>query len=149
GDLTRVALVCPLKAEHRTGRIGVLVSGEDFHLSELSWGDEVQVDPTPPPEPDPPSGVIRAWEVSDAFAEAEIARAHSEPRSWTPIESEPGGLLDLGRVQGINGDRNTVLARTAIRTDAARTQALQLGFSDRALVYLNGVPLYHGEDTYR
>ena len=26
---------------------------------------------------------------------------------------------------------------------------LELGFSDRAVVYLNGRPLYRGDDTYR
>jgi hypothetical protein len=149
GDLSRVALVCPLKAERRTGRIGVLVGGADVHLSELSWGDEVEIDPAAPASPSPPSGVIRFWEVSDAFAESEIERARTDPRSWTSIESEAGGLLDLARVQGIEGDRNTVLARTSIRAGRAGVQALQLGFSDRALVFVNGVPLYGGDDTYR
>jgi hypothetical protein len=32
---------------------------------------------------------------------------------------------------------------------AAETRVLTLGFSDRAVVYLNGRPLYRGDDTYR
>ena len=51
--------------------------------------------------------------------------------------------------QGIDGDRNTVLARTTIHAPRAEARALQLGFSDRALVYLNGVPIYRGDDTHR
>jgi hypothetical protein len=149
GDLSRVALVCPLKVPRRPGRIGVLVAGPDVHLGELAFGEEAEVDPAPPPAPAPPEGVIRAWEVSDAFPEEQIERARTEPRSWTPIESEPGGLLDLARVQGIEGDRNTVLARAPIQAARAGTRALQLGFSDRALAYLNGLPLYRGDDTYR
>ena len=149
GDLSQVALVCPLKTPRRRGRIGVLVGGPDVHLGGLSCGEEVDVDPTAPPSPGPLPGVIRTWEVSDAFPEADADRARGEPRSWTPIESEPAGLLDLARVQGIDDGRNTALARTTIRAERAGTKALELGFSDRALVYLNGVPIYRGDDTYR
>jgi hypothetical protein len=149
GDLSRVALVCPLKAPHRSGRIGVLVGGSNVHFGELAFGEEVELDPEPPPAPAPPVGVILAWEVSDAFPEERVERALTEPRSWTPIESEPGGLLDLARVQGIEGDRNTVLARATLTVAEAGMRALELGFSDRALVYLNRAPVYRGDDTYR
>jgi hypothetical protein len=148
GDLSSVDLVCPLKAPRRSGRIGVLVGGPDVHLGELAYGESVEVEPEPPAA-DPLPGVIRGWEVSDAFAEEELECAGVEGRSWTPIEAEPGGLLDLARVQGIEGDRNTAFARTTIQAAQAGTKALQLGFSDRALVLLNGIPLYRGDDTYR
>jgi hypothetical protein len=36
-----------------------------------------------------------------------------------------------------------------IRSDRARTVRLDLGFSDRAVVFLNGRPLYRGDDGYR
>ena len=61
----------------------------------------------------------------------------------------PGGLVDLARVQGIADGRNTVLARATIAAEQAGTKAVDLGFSDRALVYLNGTPLYRGDATYR
>ena len=66
-----------------------------------------------------------------------------------PVESEPGGLVDLARVQGIEDGRNTVLARATIPADSAGAKAVQLGFSDRAHVYLNGAALYEGDATYR
>jgi hypothetical protein len=149
GDLSTVALVCPLKEPPRRGRIGVLVSGPDVHFGELAFGEEVEVDPAAPPTPPPPAGVLRAWEVSDAFAEQELEEERAAPRSWTRVESEPGGLVDLARVQGIADGRNTVLARASIPAEQAGTKALHLGFSDRALVYLNGTRLYRGDATYR
>ena len=149
GDLSTVALVCPLKEPRRRGRIGVLVSGPDVHFGELAFGEEVEVDPSPPPSPPPPAGVLRAWKVSDAFAEEELEEERAAPRSWTPVESEPGGLVDLARVQGIEEGKNTVLARATIAAEQAGTKAVHLGFSDRALVYLNGTPLYRGDATYR
>jgi hypothetical protein len=148
GDLSTVDLVCSLKTPQPSGRIGVLVGGPDVHLGELAYGDSTEIDPEPPAfEPTP--GALRAWEVSEAFAEAELDGAGTDGRSWTPIEAEPGGLLDLARVQGIDGGRNTAFARTTISAEQAGTKALELGFSDRALVSLNGVPLYRGDDTYR
>jgi hypothetical protein len=70
-------------------------------------------------------------------------------RTWTPLASELSGLVNLARVQGIVGGRNTVIARTTIHSPRPQTQRLKLGFSDRALVFLNGRPLYDGDDTYR
>ncbi len=149
GDLTTVALVCPLKEPRRHGRIGVLVSGPDVHFGDLAFGEDSEVDPAPPPQPAPPAGVIREWDVSDAFAEEELEQERAKPRSWTPVESEPGGLVDLARVQGIEDGRNTALARATIPADGAGAKAVQLGFSDRARVYLNGAALYVGDATYR
>jgi hypothetical protein len=149
GDLSTVALVCPLKEPRRRGRIGVLVSGPDVHLGDLAYGEEVEIDPAPPPAPPAPDGVLRAWEVSDAFAEDDVEEERQAARSWTPIESEPGGLVDLARVQGIEDGRNTVLARTTIPAERSGTKAVRLGYSDRALVYLNGMPVYGGDATYR
>jgi hypothetical protein len=149
GDLSTVALVCPLKEPRRSGRIGVLVGGPDVHLGELAFGEEVDVDPALPAAPPPPEGVLRAWDVSDTFAEGDLEDQRAAPRSWTSVESEPGGLVDLARVQGIEDGRNTVLARATISAEQAVTRALHLGFSDRALVYLNGTPLYRGDATYR
>src|SRR5262249_4049589 len=65
------------------------------------------------------------------------------------LDAEPNGLADLSRVNGIREDCNTVLARATIRSDRARTARMDFGFSDRAAVYLNGRPLYGGDDTYR
>ena len=36
-----------------------------------------------------------------------------------------------------------------IRSDGAQTKRLDFGFSDRALVFLNGRALYRGDDGYR
>ena len=95
-------------------------------------------------------GIVPGWWVSDPFPEDAIStRASRRRRSWTHLPSEPSGLADLSRVNGIRDGRNTVLARAEIRSASARHKALDFGFSDRAVVYLNGRPLYRGDDTYR
>jgi hypothetical protein len=70
-------------------------------------------------------------------------------RTWTRIAGEASGLVDLARVSGIRDGRNTVLAGAAIRSTREQTKRLELGFSDRAVVFLNGRALYRGDDTYR
>ena len=70
-------------------------------------------------------------------------------RSWTELAAEPSGLTDLARVNGIRDGRNTVLARTTLDAEREEVRVLELGFSDRAVVFLNGRALYRGDDTYR
>jgi hypothetical protein len=45
--------------------------------------------------------------------------------------------------------RGTVFARAVIRSSRAHRRAMHIGISDRAVVYLNGRPLFGGDDTYR
>jgi len=149
GDLDAPALVSGLKLPAAPGRVGVLIGGEGVHLSEFSVEDTASLRTTLPLTASPPEGVISAWEISDAFAEDQLEHAVGGTRSWTAVESEPSGLVNLARVQGIRDGRNTALARTLIDAPEAETRVLKLGFSDRAVVYLNGRPLYRGDDTYR
>jgi hypothetical protein len=149
GDLETPALVSGLKLPVGPGRVGVLVGGEGVHLSEFCVEETATLRTTLPSPAPPPEGVIGAWEISDAFAEEELERALAGTRSWTPVESEPSGLVNLARVQGIRDGRNTALARARIDADEAETRVLTLGFADRAVVYLNGRPLFRGDDTYR
>jgi hypothetical protein len=156
GDLDEPGLVIrELKRGAGPGRVGVFAGEPPVHLARFSVGEDAVLR-APAPEPAPPvAGIVPAWSVSDAFAEAELADAAAlDPafvaaRTWTRLAAEPTGLADLARVNGIVDGRNTVLARTAIRSRRARAARLDLGFSDRALVFLNGRALYRGDDTYR
>ena len=69
--------------------------------------------------------------------------------AWTRLDAEPSGLTNLSRAHPITGDLNTVYVRTTIQSDRGRRQPLELGFSDRAVVFLNGERIYRGDDTYR
>jgi hypothetical protein len=70
-------------------------------------------------------------------------------RTWTQLASEPSGLADLSRLAGIRDGKNTVLARTTIHSERRQAARLEVGFSDRAVLYLGGRALYRGDDTYR
>ena len=139
-------LVSPLKRPPAPGRVGVLVSGPGLEVGELTHGGDVNVDADPPPAPRSPEGSLCQWEVSDPFPEGE-PELHAE--QWTHIEGGPDGLVDLSRLHGIRAGKNAVLARTTIRSAEAAPRVLEFGFSDRASVWLNGTPLFDGDDTYR
>jgi hypothetical protein len=93
--------------------------------------------------------------VSDPIAEGELAGVTVLPdelvrgRCWTQLEAERTGLANLGRVNGLDEARNTVLARAVIESPSAAVRALELGFSDRATLFLNGRALFRGDETYR
>jgi hypothetical protein len=156
GDLDEPVLaIRELKLPVEPGRIGVFGGGPPIHVAAFAY-EEGAVGfraPEPPPAV-APEGIVPGWWVSDAFPEDAVdgdvlARELVAERTWTRLESEPSGLADLARVNGIRDGRNTVLARATLDSPRAQRGRLELGFSDRAVVFLNGLALYRGDDTYR
>lgn len=102
-----------------------------------------------------PPGTIIAWQVSqpflaDAVAEKlELSADDSAAWTWTPVASEPSGLVNLGQLQGLVDGNNTVAAKVTLNADAAAVKALSLGYSDSARVYLNGKLLFSGNNAFR
>jgi len=150
-DLETPALVVEeLKLGTATGGVGVLVSGPGLHISRFAVSNEVPSLPAPtsPSSPLEP-GMIPRWDVSEPFEEASIDHAMAEEHRWRSFEVEPSGLLNLGRASGIVGDENTVLVRVVLLSPRDQVVPMQIGFSDRAIVFLEGQPLFRGDDTYR
>jgi hypothetical protein len=135
-----------LKLPAGPGRIGIATGGATIHVASFACSSVAPLGPAPPPLTGP-DGIVPAWDVSDPFPENDVDLAAS--RSWTRLQAETSGLANLARVHGIRDGRNTVLARAVIRSDDARTSRMEFGFSDRAVVFLNGRPLYRGTDGYR
>jgi hypothetical protein len=134
------------------GGVGILVGGEELRVASFSAGPAGERLPEQPPPPAVP-GIVASWSVSDPFP-ADALGAALDPaflaaRTWRQLAAEPSGLANLSRVNALDGERDTCLARTTIRAGRAETRELRLGFSDRATVYLNGRALFRGEDAYR
>lgn len=119
------------------------------------------VRPGTPAIPDAPSvaaprGTITSWQLSPGWAATE-ANPATVPESlwagrasWTAATSEPNGLLYLDRwvTRDRDADRMSVAARHVIHAERAGTRELQVGFSDRVVVLLNGRPLAGGDAHY-
>lgn len=147
-DMDQPALVFGgLKVPVEGGRIGLLVGGPGLRLASFEYDDSMpdlrgvrRLSPVAQP------GVVPGWWLSSPIAEdAPLAAA----RNWAYLPCEPSGLANIARLHPIVGERNTVIARTTVRSETAGSRALEIGFSDRAVVYLNGRPLYRGDATYR
>ncbi len=155
-DMARPILAAPLVHPPSPGGVGLLVGGEGLHVARFAVAAGRPVLPgTLPPQPAPELRAILDWQVSEPFPEAALDRVTALPTSllselaWQRAAATSSGLLDLGRLHGIRDGRNTVLARAAVPAPAAEIRALEVGFSDRAIVFLNGRPLFRGDDGYR
>ncbi|HEV3457981.1 MAG TPA: hypothetical protein VHG32_15560 [Thermoanaerobaculia bacterium] len=159
-DMARPALaIDELKRGVAPGGVGV--AALDFApawFSNFSYGESAESDAPLPArrQPEPvPDGVIASWQVSDAFAESvlegktSLGAADLAGRRWTRLATERSGLANLARIQGVRLRGNTVLARAVIVADRDRVARLDLGFSDRVRVYLNGRLLFWGDDTFQ
>ncbi|HET8644790.1 MAG TPA: hypothetical protein VFO85_04845, partial [Vicinamibacteria bacterium] len=99
-------------------------------------------------------GVVRAWAVSQAFVPPREAPAAVPAAdvlgAFTRLATEPGGLLELHRHVALpRGSRAAAaVARLRVKAASAGARAFDLGFSDRATVFLNGRPLFSGEASY-
>ena len=147
-DLERPVLVSRQRRPPAPGRVGLLVGGEGLEVARFAVEPEARprATSTVPDEP-PVEGAIGAWSVSSPFPEDSFP----DPAActWTRLESEPSGLVNLARLHPIQERRNTVYARVTLRSELAQAKELTLGFSDRATVLLNGALLYRGDATYR
>ena len=106
-----------------------------------------------PAEPALPPGMIEKWEVGSAFAAPDTAVSSIAPewtRNFSAVPIEPDGFVELHRVVPMPRVTNYVgvVARVRVTAEHALTRALDLGFSDRVTVFLNGSPVFFRDDSY-
>ena len=102
-----------------------------------------------------PTTVIRAWSVSRSFVPKDAAvpalPGSDVTGAFARLETEPDGLLNLHRYVKLPQPESRVtaaVARVTVRTAQAGIYTLDLGFSDVATVFVNGVPVFRGDDSY-
>jgi hypothetical protein len=153
-DMNKPALFVPqLKRAVRPGTIalggGARYANFSYTLSEKPPMISVAKKTTPAPE-----GTIARWQVSDAFPEKNLENVLQLPAGrknglkWQALPAESTGLLNLATGPVVSETNNTSFARVVIQSDKAQVKRLQLGFSDRARVYLNDQILYSGHDEF-
>jgi hypothetical protein len=140
------------------GGIGLTASLSAAHFANvvIRRGD------TPAPEggegapPQPvPAGSVANWRVSTAFAEKRLDSLEAlNPRHWQDLKWEElaasvVGIANLAMLRAGDKDRNTVFAAVTLHANDAKPVLMRFGFSDRVRVYLNGRPLYRGNDRFQ
>ncbi len=106
-----------------------------------------------PAEPTPPAGIISKWEVGPAFAAPESVITTIAPdwlKTFRVLPIEPDGFVELHRHLPMPKVTRYVGAVARIRVNAASAgvRRLDLGFSDRVTVFLNGRPIFYRDDSY-
>ncbi len=107
----------------------------------------------PPPAE---SGLIGSWLVHPPFPTPEqpirkLKAEWSDSGRWSRIDSEASGIVNFATVAAIpdGSGRGTILARVFIDSQRLQVKKLNFGFSDSADLFLNGAPLFSGDNTYR
>lgn len=165
GDMTKPALVARLAREPKPGAIALASftpPGTPGTEPAASFANLVvrpgvggfDFSPVRPKTADPGAGVVEAWAVSRAL-DPKLGEAAALPPAGTLGElrryaAEPGGLLLLHRHVSLAKDVRigTAVARIVVRAEKAGARAFDLGFSDAATLFVNGVPVFRCDARY-
>ncbi len=149
-DMEVPAFTTMLKRKEQTGGLalwGFGIGAEAWFANyEVTPADAPEIIGTPAPEAMAAAGTVLQWQVSETF-DGSTQTGSSEGMDFTSIDTWESGMLDLARVQGISDGQDTAYARVVVISDSARSKAFEFGFSDEATVYLNGKPVFSGNDA--
>ncbi len=121
--------------------------------TSVSIGADVDSE-VPPAAPVPP-GTVREWRISTPFPESRLDPARRlrsgelDDLRWDVLVAGERGIADLATLRPHDPERNTVFAAVTLRARESALVPVRFGFSDRVLVYLNGRPLFRGNDGWR
>ncbi len=149
--------VYDLKRDAISGGLGLRGTPEGVYFSDFKYSNANPAPLVGTVEEEKPAdaGTIKAWAVSAAFNEADLAnktqlgKGHRQNQKWTSYDTEPSGLLNLAQTAVRSDETNTVFAKIDVSSDSEQIRKLTIGFSDRVKVYLNGQILFSGQDGFR
>jgi hypothetical protein len=102
-----------------------------------------------------PAGTVMSWMVSSSIEgkslekKYQLTESDKKQLSWKKLDCESTGLANLGRLQGIEDNKNTVFARLIIQSDSEQVKKIRFGFSDEVKAYFNDRLIYGGNDLYQ
>jgi sugar lactone lactonase YvrE len=158
GDMQAPALeIHDLKHGAGSGRIGLYGRRDgNAYFSNFQYRLTGDLDFAPPAIPYALPGTVTEWELSQSFrlSDVDLERHPYEqnlgPIEWRRVPTEPTGLLDFSRYASRPGPGPAcILARTKLTADADERREFSFGYSDAALVYLNGEILFSGASAYQ
>jgi len=170
---TEPSLVIPdLKRGYSTGSIGFWGQQGGGYISNLEYTPDNTTYHIPHKDDYLP-GTLTDWELSDAFDAAEKDPA-SYPDihglKWEKVKAENPGMVVIGRYrrdpnvlppndqpgeqpgpykpfERVAGSK-FVFARTTIHSGVRALRKMNVGYSDEVVVYLNGQPIYEGNNSF-
>ncbi|MDX1644891.1 MAG: hypothetical protein R3244_11095 [Thermoanaerobaculia bacterium] len=153
-----VHLIPTLKRPVRAGSIGLRSGFAPAHFANFEFREGVPDDfpaaDPPPVEPLEVEGLIRSWRISQAFPPDQrpaltLDEALLSRLAWTRREVEPEGFVNLAWSEGVDDENRAVLAELTIDSEEPGHRLLRFGYSDVVRVFVDGVEVYRGDNTYR
>jgi len=112
------------------------------------------------------SADLRQWLISPAF---DVSQRNPQlypntPMKWQAIQAEADGRVILNRyrespeimptpprkaILGIFPGARVVFAKTTIQSDRQAIRPMWIGYSDEAVVFINGKPIFNGKNAWR
>jgi hypothetical protein len=103
-----------------------------------------------------PEGTISEWKVSSAFNVKDLTPIHEldnfaglDLLEWQTLPVEYTGTVNLAQISPVSQTTNTVLVKTIIHSERKQVLRLDFGYSDDALLYVNGKAVYSGQRRFR
>jgi hypothetical protein len=98
-------------------------------------------------------GIVRTWLVSEPFVAPDPASSSLPSVSMERmrrVEALPTGLVELHRLVPLPAGMRSpgIVARLVVVADSAGHYPLDLGFSDVVTAFVNGAPVFRGDDSY-
>jgi len=158
-DMEKPALFIPeLKREAQSGKVGIY-AGSGFapaYFADFSYKtlENPPLKSAPVKKEMAPAGTVMSWQVSNPFDinilknKYFLKKGDIKNLKWTKLKSEDTGITNLARLEGPSEKKNTVFARLDINSATEQTRALQFGYSDNVLVFVNGQLVYSGTNGY-
>ncbi|MGD8428152.1 MAG: hypothetical protein PVH63_10990 [Balneolaceae bacterium] len=153
-DMNKPAIEVPeLKRKPVSGGMGLHTSMTPVYFANFQYQslDNAPFNRIPMVKREIPDGMVKRWEISKPISEDEVdgsLKINTASFKWQILGSEPTGITNLSRLYKVAEDTNTVLARLKIRSESQQLKRISFGYSDRVRVFVNGRPLYAGDNTY-
>ncbi len=157
-DMSKPALVIhELKQKTKSGGLSLSAGMAPVHYANFSFkkDNNVKLAGEFKAPPTAPKGTIVKWQVSNSFDgnilenKTSLTKQDLKNLTWTPLETEASGLANLAQVQGVSQKINTTFVKATIHSETQTIRDLKLGYSDMAMVFLNGKALYFGQNKFQ
>lgn len=137
----------------KSGKLGI--SGGPMHLSNVSYSPKNGSASLPLPVPENGTdGLITQYEISNAVSAKqfenifELNGSVSNSLQWSKQRTEPSGTINLARYWQATEDKNGMVVRMVIQSDADQYKTLRFGFSESVKLYCNGKAVFAGDDVF-
>ncbi|MCK8524137.1 DUF1080 domain-containing protein [Aquimarina sp. D1M17] len=155
----KIMTVDQLKTDNIEGAIGVwALFGARFSNFRITQKDPSIKVNTPSVLQVADSGIIRKWNITQAFSYDVDALSYASfsKEEYTVVPTEVSGLLPISKFvkKTSSGNfeqnkENYIVAATNIHSDTASNKLFSFDYSDKIIVYLNGTPIFRGNNAFR